>query len=51
MYLMIAHGVVFIKYATILLQAITVEIDEDFLFALLEFTKFKGAGWEVEPNK
>lgn len=39
------HGVVFIKYATILLQELTLEIDEDFLFALLDFTKFPGASW------
>lgn len=47
----IAHGVVFVKYATILIQSLTVEIDEDFLFALLEFTKFKGAGWDNEPDE
>lgn len=39
------HGVVFIKYATILLQELTLEIDEDFLFAFLDFTKFPGASW------
>ncbi|RCK56101.1 Vacuolar protein sorting-associated protein 13 [Candida viswanathii] len=39
------HGVVFIKYATLLLQEMTIEIDEDFLFALLDFSKFPGAAW------
>jgi vacuolar protein sorting-associated protein 13A/C len=48
---MIAHGVVFIKYATILLQAITFEIDEAFLFVLLEFTKFEGAAWKRDPDE
>lgn len=40
-----SHGVLFIKYATILLQEMTVEIDEDFLFALLDFARFPGASW------
>ncbi|CAH2355297.1 vacuolar protein sorting-associated protein 13 [[Candida] railenensis] len=40
-----SHGVLFIKYATVLLQEMTIEIDEDFLFALLDFTKFPGATW------
>lgn len=44
-----AHGVIFVKYATILLQSMTVELDEDFLFALLEFVKFKDAAWREPP--
>lgn len=43
-----SHGVLFIKYATILLQEMTIEIDEDFLFALLDFAKFPGASWNKE---
>ncbi|ORX35977.1 putative late endosome to vacuole transport-related protein [Kockovaella imperatae] len=43
-----SHGVIFIKYATILLQAMTIELDEDFIFALLEFVKFEDASWK-EP--
>lgn len=39
------HGVVFIKYATALLQEMSIEVDEDFLFALLDFSKFPGASW------
>lgn len=42
------HGVFYIKYASILLQMITVELDEDFLFALYDFSKFENASWE-EP--
>ncbi|GAA6006460.1 hypothetical protein JCM10207_004941 [Rhodosporidiobolus poonsookiae] len=38
-----AHGVTYFKYASILLQEMTVEVDEDFLFALLDFAKFSGA--------
>lgn len=33
------HGVLFIKYATMLLQEITLEMDEDFLFSLMDFVK------------
>lgn len=40
-----AHGVFFVKYATILLQEMTMEVDEDFLFALLDFSKVPGASW------
>ena len=46
-----AHGVYFIKYATILLQAMTIEIDEDFVFALLDFAKFKGAAWKEATHE
>lgn len=31
------HGVLYIKFLTVLLQQITLEMDEDFLFALIEF--------------
>ncbi|KAI0361599.1 vacuolar protein sorting-associated protein 13 [Trametes cingulata] len=40
------HGVFFVKYCSILLQALTVEADEDFLFALYDLTKIKGASWD-----
>ncbi|KAI0073133.1 vacuolar protein sorting-associated protein 13 [Panus rudis PR-1116 ss-1] len=40
------HGVLFVKYCSILLQALTVEADEDFLFALYDLTKVKGASWD-----
>ncbi|GAA6031882.1 hypothetical protein JCM8097_003317 [Rhodosporidiobolus ruineniae] len=47
-----AHGVTYFKYASILLQEMTVEVDEDFLFALLDFAKFSGAtGLEEPPSK
>lgn len=45
----VAHGVMFVKYATILLQSMTVELDEDFLFSLMDFAKFKDAAWR-EPT-
>ncbi|KAI9788366.1 MAG: hypothetical protein M1816_006969 [Peltula sp. TS41687] len=37
-----SYGVLYIKYATILLQEMTLEIDEDFIFALLDFSKTSG---------
>ncbi|GAA5952650.1 hypothetical protein JCM21900_006060 [Sporobolomyces salmonicolor] len=46
-----AHGVTYFKYASILLQEMTVEVDEDFLFALLDFAKFSGASGEEPQNK
>lgn len=36
----------FIKYFSILLQALTIEADEDFLFAIYDLTKIKGVTWE-----
>jgi vacuolar protein sorting-associated protein 13A/C len=40
-----SHGVTYIKYATVLLQEMSLEVDEDFLFALLDFTQIPGASW------
>ncbi|KAF2674902.1 vacuolar protein sorting-associated protein 13 [Microthyrium microscopicum] len=45
-----SYGVLYIKYFTILLQQLTVEIDEDFIFALLDFVKVPGASWS-EPSE
>ncbi|CAG8815851.1 13366_t:CDS:2, partial [Dentiscutata erythropus] len=45
-----SHGVTYIKYFSILLQEMTFEIDEDFLFSLLEFTKIQGPGTEEEAE-
>jgi hypothetical protein len=43
-----AHGVTFVKYASVLLQVLQIQVDEDFLFALLDLTKVKGVSWEEE---
>ncbi|KAL3428164.1 hypothetical protein PVAG01_01673 [Phlyctema vagabunda] len=40
-----SYGVLYIKYASLLLQQLTLEIDEDFVFALLDFSKVPGASW------
>jgi len=37
-----SYGVTYIKYATFLMQQMTVEIDEDFIYALLDFSKMPG---------
>jgi len=42
----IEHGVLFVKYCSVLLQALTIEVDEDLLFALYDLTQIKGASWE-----
>jgi len=44
-----AHGVLYFKYASVLLQEMTVEVDEDFLFALLDFSKFRGTSSDQAP--
>ncbi|KAJ9613902.1 Vacuolar protein sorting-associated protein 13 [Cladophialophora chaetospira] len=45
-----SYGVLYIKYATLLLQQITVELDEDFIFAMLDFVKVPGASWSEEKE-
>jgi vacuolar protein sorting-associated protein 13A/C len=40
-----SYGVTYIKYATVLLQQMTLDLDEDFIFALLDFSNVKGASW------
>ncbi|KAL4070939.1 vacuolar protein sorting-associated protein 13 [Scleroderma citrinum] len=44
------HGVLFVKYCSILLQALTIEADEDLLFAMYDFTQIKGVSWEEESE-
>ncbi|KYK54262.1 vacuolar protein sorting-associated protein vps13 [Drechmeria coniospora] len=46
-----SYGVLYIKYATVLLQQMTVDLDEDFVFALMEFSNVPGASWtDVESE-
>lgn len=49
--LRLAHGLMFVKYASLLLQAITVEIDEAFLYAILDLTRLEGVSWESNTEK
>lgn len=45
-----SYGVLYIKYATLLLQQMTLEVDEDFIFAMLDFMKVPGASWSEAPE-
>jgi len=45
-----SHGVTFVKYASVLLQALSIQLDEDFLFTLLDFAKLEGVTWGSEPQ-
>jgi len=45
-----SYGVLYIKYFTFLMQQMTIEIDEDFIFALLDFAKIEGASWSEESE-
>ncbi|GFF41445.1 vacuolar protein sorting-associated protein 13 [Aspergillus udagawae] len=45
-----SYGVLYIKYATVLLQQMTLELDEDFIFAMLDFAKVPGASWAEEQE-
>lgn len=45
-----SYGVLYMKYCTFLLQQMTIEIDEDFIFALLEFLKVPGASWSAQQE-
>lgn len=40
-----SYGVTYIKYATLLLQQFTLEIDQDFISSILDFTNIPGASW------
>jgi len=45
-----SYGVLYIKYATLLLQQMTLELDEDFVLAMLDFAKIPGASWSEEQE-
>ncbi|KAJ1797891.1 Vacuolar protein sorting-associated protein 13, partial [Coemansia sp. RSA 2399] len=40
-----SYGVEYFKYASVLVQELSVELDEDFLYALLDFVKIDVPGW------
>lgn len=46
-----SYGVLYIKYATILIQQMTVDLDEDFIFAVLDFSKIPGATWTASRDE
>jgi len=45
-----SYGVQYIKYATILLQEMTLDLDEDFIFAVLDYSKVPGAAWTASEE-
>ncbi|ROT38314.1 vacuolar protein sorting-associated protein [Sodiomyces alkalinus F11] len=46
-----SYGVLYIKYATVLLQQMTVELDEDFVYAVLDFANIPGATWSENEDE
>ncbi|CCH62015.1 hypothetical protein TBLA_0G00680 [Henningerozyma blattae CBS 6284] len=46
-----SQGVKYYKHMTVLLQELSIKLDEDFLFALLDFSKFPGAIWNKAPEQ
>ncbi|KAJ3106617.1 hypothetical protein HDU97_005982 [Phlyctochytrium planicorne] len=45
-----SYGVDYYNIFTILLQEISVDLDEDFLYALINFAKFDISGWEQKES-
>ncbi|SCW01107.1 LAFE_0D05226g1_1 [Lachancea fermentati] len=43
-----SHGVLYLKHATLLLQELSIQLDEDFLMALIEFARIPGASWVTD---
>jgi vacuolar protein sorting-associated protein 13A/C len=40
-----------VKYASILLQALTVELDEAFLHAAIDLMRLEGVSWSLESER
>ncbi|KAH7368024.1 vacuolar protein sorting-associated protein [Plectosphaerella cucumerina] len=45
-----SYGVLYIKYASVLLQQMTIELDEDFVYAVLDFANVPGAAWASDED-
>ncbi|KAI8319824.1 hypothetical protein GQ54DRAFT_264680 [Martensiomyces pterosporus] len=45
-----SYGVEYFKYASVLAQELSLELDEDFLYALLDFVKFDVPGWNGDEG-
>ncbi|RYP19640.1 hypothetical protein DL765_003233 [Monosporascus sp. GIB2] len=46
-----SYGVLYVKYATILLQQLTIDLDEDFIYAVLDYSKIPGTSSETQDGK
>lgn len=40
-----SYGVLYVKYATVLMQQMTIEMDEDFMLSLMDFARDPEASW------
>lgn len=40
-----SHGLIYFKHATLLLQELSIQLDEDLIVAVLDFVKFPGSTW------
>lgn len=45
------QGVAYYKHLTVLLQELSIKLDENFLYAVLDFVKLPGASWNTELKK
>lgn len=45
-----SHGIPYYKHVTLLMQELSIQLDEDFMYAILEFSRFPGAPWITEPK-
>lgn len=44
------HGVLYFKLFSVLLQEMTFEIDEDFLYAMMDFAQFNNGSKKTEDE-
>ncbi|CCE63509.1 hypothetical protein TPHA_0F00220 [Tetrapisispora phaffii CBS 4417] len=45
------YGVLYFKHLTVLLQELSIQLDEDFLYALIDFVKVPGAAWNKNTQE
>ncbi|KAL3231388.1 Intermembrane lipid transfer protein VPS13 [Nakaseomyces bracarensis] len=41
------HGIPYYKHVTVLMQELSIQLDEDFMYSFFEFLRFPGAPWNV----
>lgn len=46
----VGHGVLYFKLFSVLLQEMTFEIDEDFLYAMLDFAQFNSGSKKTDEE-
>ena len=46
----IAHGVLYFKYFSVLLQEMSIEIDSEFIFAIIDFVDLDVEGWNEKSD-